>query len=180
MWHWFVEKDGVLQAPLVVPVVKNLPVNAGDTDSIPGVGKIPWRRKWKPTSVFLPGKFHGRRATVHRITKSQTQLNTHSCTCIWGLQPQPLSPLLAGWCLMSIKPLKACYPQQESPQAGVKAPSELISHSRQCPFRGSSADLTTAPDGLRSLWLVRQWLSFSPGISARGWYFMWLQEIQLY
>ena len=93
----------------------------------PRVGKIPWRRKWKPTSVFLPGKFHGRRATVHRITKSQTQLNTHSCTCIWGLQPQPLSPLLAGWCLMSIKPLKSCYPQQESPQAGVKAPSELIS-----------------------------------------------------
>ena len=33
------EKDGVLQAPLVVPVVKNLPVNAGDTDLIPGLGK---------------------------------------------------------------------------------------------------------------------------------------------
>ena len=24
----------------------------------PCVGKIPWRRKWKPTPVFLPGKFH--------------------------------------------------------------------------------------------------------------------------
>ena len=23
------------------------------------VGKIPWRRKWKPTLVFLPGKSHG-------------------------------------------------------------------------------------------------------------------------
>ena len=22
-------------------------------------GKIPWRRKWKPTSVFLPGESHG-------------------------------------------------------------------------------------------------------------------------
>ena len=21
--------------------------------------KIPWRRKWLPTPVFLPGKFHG-------------------------------------------------------------------------------------------------------------------------
>ena len=21
----------------------------------PGVGKIPWRRKWQPTAVFLPG-----------------------------------------------------------------------------------------------------------------------------
>ena len=28
--------------------------NAGDTD--PWVRKIPWRRKWQPTPVFLPGK----------------------------------------------------------------------------------------------------------------------------
>ena len=27
----------------------------------PWVEKIPRRRKWKPTPVFLPGKFHGRR-----------------------------------------------------------------------------------------------------------------------
>ena len=25
----------------------------------PCVGKIPWSRKWQPTPVFLPGKFHG-------------------------------------------------------------------------------------------------------------------------
>ena len=28
------------------------------------VGKIPWRRKWQPTPVFLPGKFHGQRSLV--------------------------------------------------------------------------------------------------------------------
>jgi len=28
----------------------------------PWVWKIPWRRKWQPTSVFLPGKSHGRRS----------------------------------------------------------------------------------------------------------------------
>ena len=27
----------------------------------PWVGKIPWRRKCKPTPVFLPGEFHGQR-----------------------------------------------------------------------------------------------------------------------
>jgi len=27
-----------------------------------GVGKIPWRRAWQPTPVFLPGAFHGQRA----------------------------------------------------------------------------------------------------------------------
>ena len=26
----------------------------------PWLGKIPWRRKWKPTSVLLPGEFIGR------------------------------------------------------------------------------------------------------------------------
>ena len=25
----------------------------------PWVGKIPWRRAWQPTPLFLPGKFHG-------------------------------------------------------------------------------------------------------------------------
>ena len=25
----------------------------------PWVGKIPWRRKWQPTQVFLPRKSHG-------------------------------------------------------------------------------------------------------------------------
>ena len=27
----------------------------------PQIGKIPWRRKWKPIPVFLPEKFHRRR-----------------------------------------------------------------------------------------------------------------------
>ena len=35
--------------------------NAGDLCLIPGSGKFPWRRAWLPTSVFLPGEFHGQR-----------------------------------------------------------------------------------------------------------------------
>ena len=30
----------------------------------PWVRKIPWRRKWHPTLVFLCGKFHERRSLV--------------------------------------------------------------------------------------------------------------------
>ena len=30
----------------------------------PRVRKIPWRRKWQPTLVFLPGKSHGQRSLV--------------------------------------------------------------------------------------------------------------------
>ena len=28
----------------------------------PWVGKIPWRNKWQPTAVFLPGIYHGQRS----------------------------------------------------------------------------------------------------------------------
>ena len=30
----------------------------------PCVGKIPWRKTWHPTPVFLPGKSHGLRSLV--------------------------------------------------------------------------------------------------------------------
>ena len=30
----------------------------------PWVRKIPWRRRWQPTPVFLPGESHGRRSLV--------------------------------------------------------------------------------------------------------------------
>ena len=37
---------------------------AEDPDSIPMVGKIPWRRKWQPKPEFLPGKAYGQRGPV--------------------------------------------------------------------------------------------------------------------
>ena len=45
-------------------LVKNLPATAGDAGSSPGLGRFPWRRKWQPTSVFLPGKSKGQRNLV--------------------------------------------------------------------------------------------------------------------
>ena len=46
---------------LVVQIVKNLHTVQETLDQIPVSGKIPWRRKWQPTSVFLPGEFHEQR-----------------------------------------------------------------------------------------------------------------------
>ena len=43
-------------------VVKNMPANAGDAGSIPGSGKMPWKRKWQLTPVFLPEESHGQRS----------------------------------------------------------------------------------------------------------------------
>jgi len=49
---------------LQVQVVKNPLVNVGDMRCgfDPWIGKIPWRRAWKPTSVFMPRKSHGPRS----------------------------------------------------------------------------------------------------------------------
>ena len=48
-------------------VVSNSPVNAGDAKDMGRffwLGKIPWRRKWQPTSACMPGKFRGQRSLV--------------------------------------------------------------------------------------------------------------------
>ena len=47
----------------------------------PWVGKTPWRRRWQPTPVILPGESHGQRslgATVHGVPKSSLCVN-----CFW-------------------------------------------------------------------------------------------------
>ena len=66
----------------------------------PWVGKIPWRRKWQPALVFLPGETHEQRSLVGYSPwgrKNQTQLSDHTHThklhmehrrnCLWILQP---------------------------------------------------------------------------------------------
>jgi len=84
-----------------VQLVENLLANAGDArdvGSTPGVGKIPWRRKWQPTSVFLPGKSYGQWSLgsySHRVSKSQTRLSstqTHVPSIV--LSPLPVLLLL--------------------------------------------------------------------------------------
>ena len=46
-------------------VIKSPPANAGDIRAaglIPGVEKMPWRRKWQLTPVSLPGESLGHRS----------------------------------------------------------------------------------------------------------------------
>ena len=52
-------------ASQVALVIKNPPANAGDRCWFyTWVRKIPERRAWKPTPVFLPGECHGQRTLV--------------------------------------------------------------------------------------------------------------------
>ena len=58
-------------------VVKNLPAKAGDVGSInPWDGKIPWRRKWQPTPVSLPGKSRGQTSLVGYSSWGRKELDT--------------------------------------------------------------------------------------------------------
>ena len=62
-------------------VVKNLPVSTGDAGSVLGsFGKIPWRKKWQPSLVLLPGKSHGQRNQSMGLQKSWTWLSNSTTT----------------------------------------------------------------------------------------------------
>ena len=46
----------------------------------PWLGKIPWRRAWQPTPVFLPGESHGQRNLVGYSPQGHTaEATQHAC-----------------------------------------------------------------------------------------------------
>ena len=57
------------------------------------VGNIPWRRKWQPMPVFLPGKSHGQpmvwKNVRHNLATKQQKLGV-----LWG--PTHIYPLLGN------------------------------------------------------------------------------------
>ena len=66
----FINKSG---ASLLAQMVYNLPVMQ-ETGFNPSVRKIPWKRKWQLTPVFLPRKFHDRGAwwaIVHGVCRTK-------------------------------------------------------------------------------------------------------------
>ena len=87
--------------------------NAGDVGLIPRWGRFPWRRKWQPTPVFLPGEFHIERRLVgyspwsHRV-KHNSVTNTFTFILLLffvacgilvpqpGMEPMPLASEAIG------------------------------------------------------------------------------------
>ena len=57
--------------------------NAGDVNDAmfdPWVGKIPWKRAWQPTSVFLSGESHGQRSLADYCPYSRKGSDTTEAT----------------------------------------------------------------------------------------------------
>ena len=60
-------------------MVKNPPVDEGDINRgrfDPWVRKIPWRRVWQPTPIFLPAESHGERSLVGYRPWGHKELDT--------------------------------------------------------------------------------------------------------
>ena len=82
--------------------------NVGDPGSI---GKIPWRREWLSTPVFLPGEFHEQRRLVGHSSWGRKESDTGttelltqtvSVECIVPFQPLHLCRLIV-WVVSSVK-----------------------------------------------------------------------------
>ena len=56
----------------------------------PWIGKIPWRRKWLLTPVFLPGKSHGQKFNSGDISGNCTYISTF---WFWKIKIRILTPL---------------------------------------------------------------------------------------
>ena len=84
---------------LMAQTVKN-PLQCRRLGFHPWVGKIPWRREWQPTLLFLPGEFHGQRSLagsspLSRQESDTTERLTLLCACCWKKEPQPAKKLRA-------------------------------------------------------------------------------------
>ena len=73
----------------------------------PWVGKIPWRRKWQPALVFLPGESYKQRSLEHYSLRGHKESDTterlKNSITIWSIGPSSLVYLrwnrtfLASW-----------------------------------------------------------------------------------
>ena len=92
----------------------------------PWVGKIPWRRKWQPTPVFLPGKLQGQKSLVgysQWVAKSQTQLRDLATTLLSKLLLLSRVQLFCDpWTVAHQAPLSMRFPRQEY-WSGLPIPS---------------------------------------------------------
>ena len=85
IWKRHIPISIVLWSSVVAQKVKRLPTMRRPRFD-PCVGNIPWRRKWQPTPVFLPGKSHGQRSLVGYSPQGRQDWATSlslSYTVIW-------------------------------------------------------------------------------------------------
>ena len=121
-------------------MVKTPPAKAGDirdAGSIPG-WKVPRRRAWQPTLVFLPGEPHGQRSLAsmesHRVGLDQSDLAQHRpgssllhagfslVAASGGSSPVAVLGFLMWWLLMLQSTASGAHGLQQPWLPGLAAP----------------------------------------------------------
>ena len=123
----------------------------------PWVRKIPWRRTWQPTPIFLPAESHGQRSLAG-YSPIQLQRNRHNwsdlaCTHALSVSPQ------SGWELNNLGPdeNRGCqdqeqlWPLQESPGS-----SPIPVSGGNMFFFFPSYNFSTRSPGKGGRWIVRK------------------------
>ena len=54
---------------------KEICLQCGRPGFNPWNGKLPWRKEWKPTPIFLPGEFHGQRSLAGYSPRGSKELD---------------------------------------------------------------------------------------------------------
>ena len=87
----------------------------------PWVRKIPWSRKWQPTLVFLPGKFHGQRRPVGCSPRGRKESDTTEHTYTHTQSLSHVGPFVTLWTVAHQAPLSMEFSRQEY-QSGLPFP----------------------------------------------------------
>ena len=130
----------------------------------PWVRKIPWRRKWQPTPVFLHEKSHGQRSLVGYSPWGRKELDTTVHTCMLCELRQAILPV-SRFCHPKKKLLLPFFLSEESPFEQIHEGGKGVNHLR-C-LRGESSWLE---ENVNTGFLTHQFI-------CDPWYFiyMWLE-----
>ena len=140
----------------------------------PWVGKIPWRRKWQPTPVFLPGESCGQRSLMgysawaaesYRVWYAEGIFHT-SPWCVWGGEWLPglwkqhisLHASCPMWFLLhghSVKPCIKGFPGGSDGKEPTCSAGDWVRSLGQEDPRAWRTPWTEEPGGLQSMGLQR-------------------------
>ena len=88
----------------------------------PWVRKIPWRKAWQPTALFLSGEPHGQRSLADcspqgcKESDMTERLSTHACSTPDGLSSVPFQPAVLARILLLLEKAYLAVPLRSPPQ----------------------------------------------------------------
>jgi len=124
----------------------------------PWVRKIPWRRKWQPTPVFLPGKSYGQRSLVgynpqgHKESDTTEQLHSLTQSHTSKVMLKIIQARLHQYVNHEIPDVQLVLEKAEEPE--IKLPTSLGSLKKQESSRKTSTSALLATSMPLTVWIT--------------------------